>query len=110
MTKKEFTSMCSVHHYTGAGRDYNQTAVFFDWFSGSKDGKVAVGFKYCVATYTHNISQRELINLLYDIVTKGEDNVNVPYFVAVDIAQNDLERFKVPLDGNSLNHLIKRTA
>ena len=105
MTKKEFTSRCSVHHYTGAGRDYNQTAVFFDWKSERTSTTDVVGFKYCVATYTRNISQKDLINVLYDIVTKGEDNADVPYFVAVDIAQDDTKRFKVPIMGSGLNSL-----
>ena len=105
MTKKEFKEMISVHHYRGAGRDYNQTAIFFDWKSGDRENKIFAGFKYCVATYTRNISQNDLTNVLYDIVTKGEDNVNIPYFVAVDIAQDDTKRFKVPICGNGLNHL-----
>jgi hypothetical protein len=105
MTKKEFISRCSVHHYTGAGRDYNQTAVFFDWKSERNSTKDVVGFKYCASTYTRNISQRDLINVLYEVVTKGEDNVNIPYFVVVDIAQDDSKRFKVPIMGSGLNHL-----
>lgn len=105
MTKKEFNEMVDVHHYTGAGRDYNETAIFFDWKSERTATGDIVGYKYCVATYTRNISQKDLINVLYDIVTKGEDNADVPYFVAVDIAQDDTKRFKVPIMGSGLNSL-----
>ena len=98
MTKKDFNKLVSCHKYTGGGKDYNQTAVFFDWQSGA-------GFKYCVSTYTRNITQKELVDLLYDIVTGRITDNDVPYFVAVDIAQTDDKRFKVPICGNGLNHL-----
>jgi hypothetical protein len=99
MTKKEFKKLVSIHKYTGAGRQYDITAVFFDWMSGR-------GFKYCVNTYTRNIKQLELVNLLYDVVTKKiTDPEDLPYFVQLDIAETDELRFKVPISGSGLNSL-----
>lgn len=104
MTKKDFKEMASVHKYTGGGQ-WNQTAVFFDWQSGTKDNKVFAGFKYCVSTYTKNIKQQELVDLLYDIITGKLTQDDLPYFVVLDVAETDQQRFKVPICGSGLNHL-----
>lgn len=104
MTKKEFNEKASVQKYTGGGQ-WNQTAVFFDWKSGDVKGKVFAGFKYCVSTYTKNIKQKELVDLLYGIVTGGLTEDDLPYFVVLDVAEADELRFKVPLSGSGLNNL-----
>jgi len=104
MTKKDFNEKISVHKYTGGGQ-WNQTAVFFDWQSGTTDNKIFAGFKYCVSTYTKNIKQKELVDLLYDIITGKITEDDLPYFVVLDVAETDLKRFKVPIMGNGLNHL-----
>jgi hypothetical protein len=101
MTKKDFKEMASVHKYTGGNREYNQTAVFFDWQSGKGFG----GFKYCVSTYTRNIKQQELVNLLYGIITGKLTQDDLPYFVVLDVAENDQQRFKVPICASGLNNL-----
>jgi hypothetical protein len=100
MTKKEFNELVSIHKYSGAGRENDITAIFFDWMSGK-------GFKYCVNTYTRNIKRQELLNVLYGVVTETLTAEDVPYFVQVDIAETDEKRFKVPIMGSGLNHLTQ---
>lgn len=105
MTKKDFKEMASIHKYTGGNREYNQTAVFFDWQSGTNGNKFFAGFKYCVSTYTKNIKQQELLNLLYGIITGKLTQDDLPYFVVLDVAETDQQRFKVPICASGLNNL-----
>jgi hypothetical protein len=101
MTKKEFKEMASVHRYTGTGRENNITAIFFEWKSGTKDNKIFCGFKYCVYARQVNATTEELLKALYDFVTGKTDDIK-EWWINMIFAENDQQRFKVPLDAGGL--------
>lgn len=101
MTKKEFKELASVHRYTGAGRENNITAIFFEWKSGEKDNKIFCGFKYCVYARQVNATTEELLKALYDFVTGKTDDIK-EWWINMIFAEDDMQRFKVPLDSRGL--------
>ena len=105
MTKKEFIELADYHRYRGAGRDSGDlNALFYDWKQGTTtDNKIFVGYKYCVWARTCNATKKELIDILYNFITgKIEDT---PWYIQLTIALTDKQRFKVPVDGNSLHSM-----
>jgi len=105
MTKKDFKEMVSVHHYGRGRRPENLIAIFFDWQSGDKDGKYFGGFKYCIFARVLNAKQKELFDMLYDIVQGRLEDT--PWYIQLVVAQTDEQRFKVPLSSGGLNSMIK---
>ena len=100
MTKKEFKTKISVHVY-GRQRESKLIAIFFDWLV---DG-VHCGYKYCVYARAMLATQKDLENAIYKLAILNED---VPeYYIQTIVAQNDEERFKVPLISSGLYTLIK---
>ena len=100
LTKKEFLEYCSYHKYTGKPKENNVNALFFDWQSNDN----GTGYKYCVYARAIKATKQDLINSLYDYI-KGRIN-DTPYYIQLLIAQNDAQRFKVPLMGSGLTKLI----
>jgi len=94
MTKKEFKDRCSFHQY-GRGKS-KKNAIFFDWMSEEKNGKYCVGFKYMVKTSIENMTRAELFQTLWNWVMKG---VEPQWWVQYKYAENDEDRFKVPIMG-----------
>lgn len=92
MTKKEFTQKCSFQAY--AGHKVKINAIFFDWKSGDIDDKYFAGFKYMVKANVRDITQKELFNMFYEWIAKG---TKLDYYVDYKFAENDLQRFKIPL-------------
>ena len=92
MTKKEFKNRASIHHY---GKSY--IAIFFDWLSED----YGRGFKYGVWVVKPSTTQKDLLNLMYDWIY---NDVQLPWYVHYKIAQNDNERFKVPISSSILNN------
>jgi len=108
MTKKEFISRSQYHKMTGAGRENDLSAVYFDWKTGDIEGKYFGGYKYCVWGRTCLTGRKVLENALYDFITgKIEDT---EYYIQLVVAETDMQRFKVPIGGGSrsLQTLIKR--
>lgn len=105
MTKKEFKERIRYQKMTGAGRENDIGAVYFDWKSGDIDGKIFVGYKYCVYGRTERTKKDELIDALYKVVMGLVDDT--PWYIQLVIAQNDIQRFKLPMTGSALRHLIK---
>jgi hypothetical protein len=97
MTKKEFKEYCDFHKYTGAGRENDITALFYDW----KSNEEGHGFKYCVYARTQNASRTELLNVLYDFVTGKIEDIQ-EYYINIFVAQTDKQRFKVPISSSGL--------
>jgi hypothetical protein len=97
MTKKEFKERCTDQTYTGwNGHRIRINAFFFDWKSGeTADGKYFGGYKYMVSTNVKNLSKVELFNYLYLWVT--EQIANLPWYINYQYAENDTNRFKIPL-------------
>lgn len=94
MTKKEFKDRC---HFTDYGRGKTKkVAIFFDWLSEEINGKYCVGYKYMVKTSIQNATKAELFNHFYDWVMK---QVNLPWWINYRYAENDENRFKVPIVG-----------
>jgi len=90
ITKKELLNRAEYHKYVGFKLTNN--AFYFDWKQDFKMG--FVGFKYGVAANTKNCTKKELFDILYNWLTKGEQP---PYYVWYKYAENDQKRFKVPL-------------
>lgn len=107
MTKKEFRKLADVHKYTGANRENNITAIFFDWKSGDKDGKRFGGFKYCVYARACNTKTEELLTALYNFVTGKTDDIN-EWWINLVFAIGDEQRFKAPLDSGGLYRMPVR--
>jgi hypothetical protein len=99
MTKKAFIELASYHQY-GKRNERGFIALFFDWMRGD-DG---VGYKYCVYARALNSTKKELIDALYNAITKDEDT---PWYVQTIIAQENKQRFKVPIVASGLFNLIK---
>ena len=99
MTKKAFIELASYHQY-GKRNEHGMIALFFNWISNN-DG---IGYKYCVYARTLQSNKKELINALYNAITKDE---NTPWYVQTIIAQEDKQRFKVPIVASGLSCLIK---
>lgn len=92
MTKKEFKSKCSFHEY---GRGQNKrNAIYFDWKSDVKNN--AVGFKFMVKANVQNCLKSELLEALYNWVTKG---IQPDWYIEYKYADTDAKRFKVSLMG-----------
>lgn len=109
MTKKEFKERIHYQKMTGAGRENDLGAVYFDWKTGSTpDNKYFGGYKYCVYARTICAKKDELINVLYSIVRGINDSGTIPYYIQFVMALSDEQRFKLPLGGNGLRNLIKR--
>lgn len=97
LTKKEFVEMSHIGKYTGGGRKI--IAIFHDWKEGNytEDGveKRFVGYKY-MYTFEH-CTKKEAINEAYNrICLSGEMQINI-WPIKMKIAENDKQRFKVPL-------------
>lgn len=90
MTKKEFKERCGFHKYG------TRNAIYFDWKSEQTNGKWVVGYKYMVKADNKNLSKTELLNLLYEWVTK---QIQPSYLCLYKYASTDEERFKVPIMG-----------
>lgn len=99
MTKKEFIEMSSYHQY-GKRNDSGIIALFFDWKTNDEGN----GYKYCVYARATSSTKKELINSLYDAIT---NDVSTPWYIQTIIAQNDKQRFKVPVVASGLTCLIK---
>ena len=56
-----------------------------------------MGFKFGVAANTQNCTKKELVDILYNWVTKAEQP---PYYVRYKFAETDQKRFKVPITLN----------
>jgi hypothetical protein len=104
MTKKFFKEQVGIHKYTGGPRENNITAIFFDWKSGDKDGKVFVGFKYCVFARACNAKTDELLTALYNFI-EGKTTDVQEWWIQLVVAQDDMQRFKVPIMGSGLNSM-----
>ena len=104
MTKKEFKEQIYYQKMTGAGRENDLGAVYFDWQTGSTaDNKYFGGYKYCVYARTLNAKKDDLINELYDFITgKIEDT---KWWIQLVVAETDLQRFKLPMSGKGLYNL-----
>lgn len=100
MTKKDFLEYCSYHKYTGRPKENNVNALFFDWQSND-EGR---GYKYCIYARACNATKRDLVNTLYDYVTGKIENTD--WWIQLVVAQNDKQRFKVPIMGRGLTKLI----
>lgn len=100
MTKKEFVAQCSYHKYTGRPKENNVNALFFEWKSDD-EGR---GYKYCVYARACNATKQDLVNTLYDYF-RGRI-LETPWWIQLVVAQNDAQRFKVPLMGSGLTKLI----
>jgi hypothetical protein len=99
MTKKEFQLRCDYHKYTGAGKENDISAIFYD--------RTSDGNKYCVYARTSNAGKKALIDELYKVISgEIEDTV---WYIQLVVAETDEQRFKVPIMGSGLNYLIKRT-
>jgi hypothetical protein len=98
MTKKEFQLRCDYHKYTGAGKENDISAIFFD--------RTSDGNKYCVYARTSNAGKKALIDELYKFIS-GEISDTV-WYIQLIVAETDEQRFKVPIMGSGLNHMIKR--
>jgi len=104
MTKKDFTKEADLHTYGGRTESAIK-ALFFDWKAGqNEDGSHFRGFKYCVFARAKNATKKQLIDALYNAIHKDEDT---PWFIQCIIAQNDSQRFKVPVCSSGLTKLIK---
>ena len=114
MLKKDFLKQINCHRYTGGDRRNTTNAIFFDHAvvrdeNGEEDelfGKPIIGrgYKYCVYARAVIATKKELINTLYDFLEGRIDET--PWYIQLVIAQNDAQRFKVPLCGNYLTRLI----
>ena len=99
MTKKEFIEMTSYQQY-GKRNDSGFIALFFDW----KRNDEGMGYKYCIYSRALNSTKKELVNALYDAITK---DIVTPWYSNIIIAQSDKQRFKVPIVASGLFNLIK---
>jgi hypothetical protein len=108
ITKKEFIAECDYHKMTGAGRENDLSAVYFDWKQGNINNKYFVGYKYCVWGRTCLTGKKILIDQLYNFLTGKTENTE--YYIQLVVAENDLQRFKLPITGNALQHLIKKVS
>lgn len=109
MTKKEFKEQIYYQKMTGAGRENDLGAVYFDWQTGSTaDNKYFGGYKYCVYARTVCAKKDELINVLYNIVRGINDDGTIPYYIQFIMAQTDEQRFKLPMTGKGLFNLIRQ--
>jgi len=98
MTKKEFLTLANVQLYTNSyDRQASIRAIFFEWKDGELDGKWFAGFKYCFFGRACIASKKEMLNTMYGYVTGKIDDLEVPYYINMKIAQIDTQRFKVPL-------------
>ena len=114
MTKKQFTKDSYYIKYTGVNKDETVIALFYEHKvvhdltveSDELFGKPIIGrgFKYCIYARAINCTKQELINTLYDFIKGIIDET--PYYIQLVIAQDDTQRFRVPLNGNSLTKLI----
>jgi len=104
MTKKEFKELASVHKYGRGRRPENLIAIFFEWKSGDKDGKYFGGFKYCVYARTCNAKTEDLMTALYNLITGKTDDIK-EWWINLVYAENDQQRFKVPLSSGGLYSL-----
>lgn len=102
MTKKEFKELTSYHKYTGRPRENNVNALFFDY----KETDEGRGYKYCVYARATNATKADLEKALYDIVTKQVDDTD--WWIQLVAAPTDRQRFRVPLMGSGLSHLIRK--
>jgi len=101
MTKKEFKELASVHMY--GKRSNGMIAIYYDWKQGEIDGNIFVGFKYAIFTRQGNITQVKLLKLFYELIFEVSE-VDLPYYVTF-VKVSDINRFKVPITSNGLNHL-----
>ncbi|HLO91578.1 MAG TPA: hypothetical protein VK172_10485 [Lentimicrobium sp.] len=99
MTKKEFKEYISVHHY-GRQRATATLAIFYDWKTNDKGN----GYKYCIYARACNATQKELFDLLYAFVRDNE--IELPYYINIVMAETDELRFKVPLDSGGLHSML----
>lgn len=96
MTKKEFLELIDYHVY-GVHRDSMIKAIFYDHERS--------GYKYCVYARAVNATKKQLVDELYNFVTgKIEDT---SWYIQIVVAQNEDERFKVPIVASGLRQLIK---
>ena len=104
MTKKEFKKLISFHKY-GNRRDSSIIAIFFDYNQGElENGDYFRGYKFCLFSRSTNATKAELINIAYDAII---NEVETPYYIQQITAQNDSQRFRVPIVSSGLNKLIK---
>lgn len=97
MTKSDFKDRCNDQTYTGwNGHRVRVNAFFFDWKQGTTaDGKYFGGYKYMVSTNVKNLSKAKLFDYFYQWIT--EKITQLPYYINYRYAENDTDRFKVPL-------------
>ena len=94
MTKKAFKELCSFHVYGYRNPVFN--AIYFD-HNGT-------GYKYAICENRKGLNKQQLFDLFYDWVILGKEKA--PFaFSYTKYAENDNERFKVPLalDFNTWN-------
>lgn len=114
MKKKDFLKQISCHRYTGGDRRNATNAIFFDHAVVRDEnsevdelfGKPVIGrgFKYCAYARAVVANKQVLINTLYDFLEGRIDET--PWYIQLVIAQNDAQRFRVPLMGSALTKLI----
>ena len=94
ITKKTFTEHCQVHNYGS-----HTKVLYYDWLAGySKKAGSFAGNKVAIAAQF--ITKRELINIAYDSIVRGED-VFHDAWMGFRVAATDSERFKYQIAFNS---------